>query len=188
MGRPRARTFRFSTTSLNRPTTRRRRSVSSLPSWARGHSATQVRACAPRDAGFVPIIRRNVRAGFERLKSLGYRYLSLTPACRRQVHACAPQDASWHAFLKKLAARGGLDAAKYPGHSLRVGAATSGAITGASERSITKQTGHRSVQKEHHITRTAPPGGPFDCIAAGRSTGRARPDDSGEQFVGHFLR
>lgn len=48
--------------------------------------------------------------------------------------------------VKKLAERAGLDAAKYAGHSLRAGHATSAAIAGASERSIMKQTGHRSVQ------------------------------------------
>jgi site-specific recombinase XerD len=48
--------------------------------------------------------------------------------------------------VKKLALRAGLDAAKYAGHSLRAGHATSAAITGASERSIMNQTGHRSVQ------------------------------------------
>jgi integrase len=48
--------------------------------------------------------------------------------------------------VKKLAARAGLDAAKYAGHSLRAGHATSAAIAGASERSIMNQTGHRSVQ------------------------------------------
>jgi site-specific recombinase XerD len=47
---------------------------------------------------------------------------------------------------KKLAARAGLDPAKYAGHSLRAGHATAAAIAGASERSIMKQTGHRSVQ------------------------------------------
>jgi len=47
---------------------------------------------------------------------------------------------------KKLVARAGLDPAKYAGHSLRVGHATAAAIAGASERSILKQTGHRSVQ------------------------------------------
>ncbi len=49
-------------------------------------------------------------------------------------------------IVKKVAARAGLDAAKYAGHSLRAGHATSAAIAGASERSIMKQTGHRSVQ------------------------------------------
>jgi site-specific recombinase XerD len=49
-------------------------------------------------------------------------------------------------ILKKLAQRVGLDAAKYAGHSLRAGHATSAAIAGASERSIMLQTGHRSVQ------------------------------------------
>jgi site-specific recombinase XerD len=49
-------------------------------------------------------------------------------------------------IVKKLAERAGLDAAKYAGHSLRAGHATSAAISGASERSIMNQTGHRSVQ------------------------------------------
>jgi site-specific recombinase XerD len=48
--------------------------------------------------------------------------------------------------VKKLAKRAGLDAAKYAGHSLRAGHATTAAIAGASERSIMNQTGHRSVQ------------------------------------------
>jgi site-specific recombinase XerD len=48
--------------------------------------------------------------------------------------------------VKKLAVRAGLDAAKYAGHSLRAGHATAAAISGASERSIMNQTGHRSVQ------------------------------------------
>jgi integrase len=48
--------------------------------------------------------------------------------------------------VKKLALRAGLDAAKFAGHSLRAGHATSAAIAGASERSIMNQTGHRSVQ------------------------------------------
>jgi len=49
-------------------------------------------------------------------------------------------------ITKKLADRAGLDAAKYAGHLLRAGHATSAAIAGASERSIMNQTGHRSVQ------------------------------------------
>jgi integrase len=49
-------------------------------------------------------------------------------------------------IVKKLAGRAGLDATAYAGHSLRAGHATSAAIAGASERSIMKQTGHRSVQ------------------------------------------
>jgi integrase len=48
--------------------------------------------------------------------------------------------------VKKLAARAGLDAVTYAGHSLRAGHATTAAIGGASERSIMSQTGHRSVQ------------------------------------------
>jgi integrase len=49
-------------------------------------------------------------------------------------------------IVKKLAERAGLDPAKYAGHSLRAGHATTAAIGGASERSIMNQTGHRSVQ------------------------------------------
>jgi integrase len=49
-------------------------------------------------------------------------------------------------IVKKLAERAGLDAAKYAGHSLRAGHATSAAIAGASERSIMNQTGHHSIQ------------------------------------------
>jgi site-specific recombinase XerD len=49
-------------------------------------------------------------------------------------------------LVKKLAERAGMDAARYAGHSLRAGHATSAAIAGASERSIMNQTGHRSVQ------------------------------------------
>ena len=48
--------------------------------------------------------------------------------------------------VKKLAERAGLDPAKYAGHSLRAGHATAAAASGASERSIMNQTGHRSVQ------------------------------------------
>ncbi len=48
--------------------------------------------------------------------------------------------------VKKLSRRAGLDAARFAGHSLRAGHATSAAIHGASERSIMNQTGHRSVQ------------------------------------------
>jgi integrase len=48
--------------------------------------------------------------------------------------------------VKKLAQRAGLDPRRYAGHSLRAGHATSAAASGASERSIMNQTGHRSVQ------------------------------------------
>jgi site-specific recombinase XerD len=57
--------------------------------------------------------------------------------------------------VKKLAQRSGLDAAKYAGHSLRAGHATSAAIAGASERSIMNQTGHRSVQMVRRYIRDA---------------------------------
>jgi integrase len=59
--------------------------------------------------------------------------------------------------VKKLADRAGLDAAKFAGHSLRAGHATSAAMAGASERSIMRQTGHRSVQMGEEVY----PGGEF---------------------------
>ena len=46
--------------------------------------------------------------------------------------------------VKRRAAAAGLDPAPFAGHSLRAGLATSAAAAGASERSIMKQTGHRS--------------------------------------------
>jgi site-specific recombinase XerD len=67
--------------------------------------------------------------------------------------------------VKKLAKRAGLDAAKYAGHSLRAGHATSAAIAGASERSIMNQTGHRSVQMVRRYIRD---GNLFRDNSAGR--------------------
>jgi site-specific recombinase XerD len=63
-----------------------------------------------------------------------------------QIHASRLSAIDVARVVKKLAKRAGLDAAKYAGHSLRSGHATSAAIAGASERSIMNQTGHRSVQ------------------------------------------
>jgi site-specific recombinase XerD len=71
-------------------------------------------------------------------------FRSLTRHGHLQVGRLAPVDVA--RIVKKLAERAGLDPAKYAGHSLRAGHATSAAIAGASERSIMKQTGHRSVQ------------------------------------------
>jgi site-specific recombinase XerD len=48
--------------------------------------------------------------------------------------------------IKKAAERVGLDAASLAGHSLRSGLAATAARNGASEASIMRQTGHRSVQ------------------------------------------
>ena len=48
--------------------------------------------------------------------------------------------------VKKAAERVGLEAAELAGHSLRAGLATTAARNGASEASIMRQTGHRSVQ------------------------------------------
>lgn len=61
-----------------------------------------------------------------------------------QVRAARLSGLDVARIVKKLAVRAGLDPAKYAGHSLRAGHATSAAIAGASERSIMKQTGHKS--------------------------------------------
>ncbi|MDQ6947871.1 MAG: site-specific integrase [Actinomycetota bacterium] len=47
--------------------------------------------------------------------------------------------------VQRAALGAGLDPARYAGHSLRAGLATSAAATGASERSIMNQTGHKSL-------------------------------------------
>jgi site-specific recombinase XerD len=57
-------------------------------------------------------------------------------------------------IVKRAAEAAGLDPAKYAGHSLRAGLATSAAAAGASERSIMATTGHRSVQMVRRYIRT----------------------------------
>lgn len=47
--------------------------------------------------------------------------------------------------IKRCAEAAGLDPAKYAGHSLRAGLATSAAAAGVSERAIMNQTGHKSL-------------------------------------------
>jgi site-specific recombinase XerD len=48
--------------------------------------------------------------------------------------------------VKRAAGRAGIDPTAFAGHSLRSGLATTAARNGASERSIMRQTGHKSVQ------------------------------------------
>jgi site-specific recombinase XerD len=76
--------------------------------------------------------------------STGPMYRSISRHGRVQTGRLSGGDVA--RIVKKLAKRAGLDPAKYAGHSLRAGHATSAAIAGASERSIMNQTGHRSVQ------------------------------------------
>jgi site-specific recombinase XerD len=71
-------------------------------------------------------------------------FRSLNRHGKVQLGRLSPIDVA--RVVKKLAQRAGLDPAKYAGHSLRAGHATSAAASGASERSIMNQTGHRSVQ------------------------------------------
>ena len=55
-------------------------------------------------------------------------------------------DKSVALIVKKYANLAGLDAAKYSGHSLRSGFATSTAESGAEERNIMAMTGHKTTQ------------------------------------------
>ena len=47
-------------------------------------------------------------------------------------------------IVKRAAVAAGLDSTKYSGHSLRAGFVTQGALNGASESNIMRQTGHKS--------------------------------------------
>ena len=66
--------------------------------------------------------------------------------CHGQIRSVRLSDKAVALVLKRCAQSAGLDPARYAGHSLRAGLATSAAMRGASERSIMNQTGHRSVQ------------------------------------------
>src|SRR5712691_10576654 len=88
---------------------------------------------------------RTIQAWIEQAGiSAGPLFRSINRHGQVQTGRLSPIDVA--RVVKKLADRAGLDSAKYAGHSLRAGHATSAAIAGASERSIMNQTGHRSVQ------------------------------------------
>jgi integrase len=72
---------------------------------------------------------------------------------KAQTARLSPVDVA--RVVKKLVRRTGLDPAKYSGHSLRAGHATSAAAAGVSERAIMAQTGHRSVQMVRRYIREA---------------------------------
>ena len=74
-------------------------------------------------------------------------------------------------IIKKWALEAGFDPAPFAGHSLRAGLATAAAKAGRSERSIMKQTGHRSVSVVRRYIRDAEL---FDDNAAVGSRARAR--------------
>lgn len=58
-------------------------------------------------------------------------------------------------IVKRHAERAGLDPARFGGHSLRAGFATSAALSGCSEIAIAAQTGHRSLQMVARYVRPA---------------------------------
>ncbi len=68
-----------------------------------------------------------------------------------RVAASAVDDRAVARIVQKLAARVGLDASLYSGHSLRAGLATSAAMNGVEERRIAKQTRHRSAVVRRYI-------------------------------------
>jgi integrase len=64
-------------------------------------------------------------------------------------------DQSVALIVKRWALEAGFDPALFAGHSLRSGLATAAAKAGKSERSIMKQTGHRSVSVVRRYIRDA---------------------------------
>ena len=62
-----------------------------------------------------------------------------------QIRPTRLSDKAVALVVKRAAEAAGKDASEFAGHSLRSGLATAAAIGGASERSIMKQTGHRST-------------------------------------------
>ena len=62
-----------------------------------------------------------------------------------QIRPTRLSDKAVALVVKRAAEAAGRDASEFAGHSLRSGLATAAAIGGASERSIMKQTGHRST-------------------------------------------
>lgn len=69
------------------------------------------------------------------------------------VSARALEDHRVAVLIKKLAAKAGLDAGAFAGHSLRSGLATSAAEGGATERAIMEQTRHRSLKQVRRYIR-----------------------------------
>jgi integrase len=63
----------------------------------------------------------------------------------QRVQQARLSDKAVALIVKRRAKAVGLDPARYAGHSLRAGLATSAAAAGASERVIMSQTGHRSA-------------------------------------------
>ena len=59
-------------------------------------------------------------------------------------------------IVKRRAKAAGLDPARYAGHSLRAGLATSAAAAGASERVIMSQAGHRPAAMVRRYIREGP--------------------------------
>lgn len=72
-----------------------------------------------------------------------------------QVQAARLSDKAVALVVKRCAEAAGLDPAQYAGHSLRAGLVTSAAIAGAAERSIMKQTRHRSERMVRKYIRDA---------------------------------
>jgi integrase len=63
----------------------------------------------------------------------------------QRVQPARLSDKAVALVVKRRAKAVGLDPARYAGHSLRAGLATSAVVAGASERVIMSQTGHRSA-------------------------------------------
>jgi integrase len=97
---------------------------------------------------------RSLQAWLETARIVdGAVFRSLDPFQRVQPRRLS--DKAVARIIKRRAAAVGLDPARYAGHSLRAGLATSAAAGGASERAIMNQTGHRSTSMVRRYIREA---------------------------------
>jgi integrase len=131
-------------------------------------------------AGLIVTLRRSKTDQEGRSRRLGIPYGSSEPTCPvrslqvwlesasildgpvfrslDRFHRVQPRRLSDKAValvVKRRAKAVGLDPARYAGHSLRAGLATSAAAAGASERAIMSQTGHRSADMVRRYIREA---------------------------------
>lgn len=77
------------------------------------------------------------------------------PVQGRHVGSARLSDKAVARLVKRAAVAVGLDPSQFSGHSLRAGLATAAALAGKSERSIMRQTGHRSVAMVRRYIREA---------------------------------
>jgi integrase len=123
---------------------------------------TRAHADGARDAqGQVASAARTFAGG-----TCARRDLRFFPTCRLNLEGYpALSDRAVALVVKRTAEAAGLDPARFAGHSLRSGFATSAARAGIGEADIMSETGHRSVAVVRRYIRR---GSLFDNNAASR--------------------